>query len=139
MAAKDKIHDEVKNALIKDGWTITHEPYPIRYKTVAASADIGAERTLAAEKDNVKIVVEVKSFIKPSPLHDFEIALEQYNLYQGILEMTAPERHLYLAISHFVYNDLFRQEAIDLILDRYAVSVVVINIAQEEVVQWINR
>jgi hypothetical protein len=27
MPAKDRIHHAVKNALIKDGWTITHDPY----------------------------------------------------------------------------------------------------------------
>ncbi|MBA4182514.1 MAG: fatty-acid synthase, partial [Acidobacteria bacterium] len=26
MPAKDIYHDTVKNALIKDGWTITHDP-----------------------------------------------------------------------------------------------------------------
>ncbi len=29
MPAKDIYHDAVKNALIKDGWTITADPYPI--------------------------------------------------------------------------------------------------------------
>ncbi len=28
--AKDIIHEQVKNALIKDGWTITHDPFPLR-------------------------------------------------------------------------------------------------------------
>ncbi len=27
MPAKDVIHNEVKNALIKDGWNITDDPY----------------------------------------------------------------------------------------------------------------
>lgn len=27
MATADIIHDAVKNALIKDGWAITHDPY----------------------------------------------------------------------------------------------------------------
>jgi|JFJP01.1.fsa_nt_gi hypothetical protein len=139
MPAKDIIHDKVKYALINDGWTITHEPYPIRYKTVSASADLGAERTLAAEKGQEKIVVEVKSFIKLSPLHDFEIALGQYNLYLGILEIIAPERKLYLAVNDVVYRDLFKQEAIELILNRYQVSVIVVNLTQEVIVQWIKR
>ena len=29
MAAKDKYHEHVKEALIKDGWEITHDPYMI--------------------------------------------------------------------------------------------------------------
>ncbi len=41
--AKYIIHDAVKNALIKDGWKITHEPYTIRYEEVTVYADLGAE------------------------------------------------------------------------------------------------
>ncbi|HZO86768.1 MAG TPA: element excision factor XisH family protein [Chthonomonadaceae bacterium] len=30
MARRDLFHDACKNALIKDGWTITHDPYLLR-------------------------------------------------------------------------------------------------------------
>ena len=30
MMAKDVFHQQVKNALIKDGWKITHDPLTIR-------------------------------------------------------------------------------------------------------------
>jgi len=50
MPAKDTIHDAVKNALIKDGWKITHDPYTIKYEEVTAYADLGAELIFAAEK-----------------------------------------------------------------------------------------
>ena len=30
MPAKDIYHDQVKTALVKDGWTITHDPLLIR-------------------------------------------------------------------------------------------------------------
>ena len=30
MAAKDFFHSHVKNALIKDGWTVTDDPLPIK-------------------------------------------------------------------------------------------------------------
>ena len=29
--AKDIFHETVKKALEKDGWTITHDPYRLRY------------------------------------------------------------------------------------------------------------
>gem|GEM_PF-4623045 len=29
--AKDIYHDSCKNALIKDGWTITHDPYSMKW------------------------------------------------------------------------------------------------------------
>ncbi len=48
--AKDIIHDAVKNALIKDGWTITHDPFTIAYEEVSLSADLAAERPIAAER-----------------------------------------------------------------------------------------
>ena len=79
--AKDIIHDQVKNALIKDGWTITHDPYTIDYEEVNMYADLGAERTIAAEQDGQKIVVEVKSFVKRSPMQDFKEAIGQYIIY----------------------------------------------------------
>jgi len=48
MARLDKIHDKVKNALIKDGWTITHDPYSIEYQDLTLFADLGAEKMFSA-------------------------------------------------------------------------------------------
>ena len=55
MPAKDFIHNTVKNALIKDGWTITNDPYTIRYEDDSVYADLGAERPFAAERAGQKI------------------------------------------------------------------------------------
>ncbi len=30
--ARDLIHEAVKNALLKDGWTIIADPYPLPYE-----------------------------------------------------------------------------------------------------------
>ena len=68
--AKDIIHDQVKNALIKDGWTITHEPFTITYEGEPVYADLGAERSFIAERDGAKVLVEIKSFLNPSAIHD---------------------------------------------------------------------
>ena len=62
MPAKDAIHDAVKAALIKDGWTITADPYVIDYAGLTLYADLAAERPIAAERAGQKIVVEAKSF-----------------------------------------------------------------------------
>ena len=40
MPAKDVYHDPVKNALIKNGWIITADPYPIKYEEVKLFADL---------------------------------------------------------------------------------------------------
>jgi hypothetical protein len=89
--ARDIIHGEVKNALIKDGWTITDDPYTLKYEEVEVYTDLAAERTIAAEREGHKIAVEVKSFIGRSPIHDLEIALGQYDIYRSFLELVEPD------------------------------------------------
>jgi hypothetical protein len=72
MAALDKIHNAVKNALIKDGWTITADPLMLKYEGQKILIDLAAEKdflesgVFAAEKGTEKIAVEVKSFLAPS-------------------------------------------------------------------------
>ncbi|OGC02463.1 hypothetical protein A2V82_05110 [candidate division KSB1 bacterium RBG_16_48_16] len=136
MATADIIHDAVKNALIKDDWTITHDPYVIKYEEVTLFADLGAERAIAAELAGIKIIVEVKSFVGRSPVQDIKIALGQYDLYQGFLEVLAPERKLYLAISKKIYDTLFEQRAIQLIVQRYELPLLIVDIEKEEIVKW---
>jgi hypothetical protein len=99
MSASDTIHDAVKNALVKDGWTITHEPYTIAYEDVKVYADLAAERILQPQGRDLRIVVEIKSFLGRSPVHDFDVALGQYVLYRTYLNAIAPDHSLYLAIS----------------------------------------
>jgi hypothetical protein len=77
MPAKDTYHDAVRTALIRDGWTITHDPFTISFGNTDVYADLGAERPLAAEKADERIAVEVKSFLGASGLRDFELALGQ--------------------------------------------------------------
>lgn len=68
----DEYHEAVKNALIKDGWTITDDPLTVEYEDVFLYADLGAERTLAAEKGAEKIAVEIKIFGSRSLFSDLE-------------------------------------------------------------------
>ena len=50
MPANDTIYSAVKNALVKDGWTITHDPYTVKFGGVRVHADLAAEKVLAAER-----------------------------------------------------------------------------------------
>jgi len=136
--AHDIIRDPVKNALIKDGWTITHDPFTIKYGNNRVYADLAAERILAAERQGEKIVVEIKSFVGLSAVHEFEVALGQYVLYQEVLTFKWPEYKLYLAVSDVTYMNMLQQDLIDFILQRRKIPVIVVDINIEEVVQWIN-
>lgn len=72
MPAKDLYHDVVRNALIKEVWTVTHDPLRLQWGPKDLYVDLGAERLLAAEKPGHKIAVEVKSFVGPSIVADLE-------------------------------------------------------------------
>jgi XisH protein len=138
MPKLDIIHNSVKNALIKDGWLITDDPYIIRYRRTTLYADLGAERPIAAERNGQKLVVEVKSFIGASKIQDLKEALGQYDIYRYLLEETAPDRKLYIAISKVAYNTFFTQDVTQLILNRHQLPIIVVDLETEEIMQWIN-
>lgn len=98
MAAKDIYHQHVRRALEKDGWTITDDPLPLQWLGRTLQVDLGAERVIAAQRDEEKIAVEVKSFVSPSPIEDLRDALGQFVIYREALLTKNPERQLYLAL-----------------------------------------
>lgn len=138
MAAKDIYHDTFKRALEKDGWTITNDPLTLKIGRRSAMVDLGAEKLLAAEKEQEKIAVEIKSFLNPSPLKDLENALEQFILYAKILSQNEPERTLYLAVNRPVFNDIFSEEVGQLILETTELRLIVFNSKTEEIIKWIT-
>lgn len=138
MPKLDVIHNSVKKALINDGWLITDDPYVIQYQRTILYADLGAERSIGAEREGQKLVVEVKSFIGASKIQDFKEALGQYDIYRYLLEEVAPERKLYIAVSQSAYNTFFTQDIIQLILSKHQLPLIVVNLEIEEITQWIN-
>jgi hypothetical protein len=138
MPKHNLIHDAVKKALVKDGWTITADPFRIEFEDVKLFADLAAERPIAAERAGRKIVVEIKSFLNPSPIFDLEVALGQYQLYRNFLELTEPERKLFLAVSDTVYAHFFELKAIQVIVQRCQLSLFTVNLETEEIVRWIS-
>lgn len=62
MPALDRHHTAVRNALIKDGWTITADALTLFVGEDRVHTDLGAERVIAADNGTRKIAVEVKTF-----------------------------------------------------------------------------
>jgi hypothetical protein len=105
MPAKYLYHDNVKNALIKEGWRITHDPFYIKFgEPDFLQIDLAADKIIAAEKPGEKIAVEIKSFSNDSPMYDFHLALGQFLNYQMTLEENEPDRVLYLAVPLDTYQ-----------------------------------
>lgn len=137
MPAEGIYHDTVKRALQKDGWTITHDPFPLQIGKKRLSANLGAERLISAERGLQRIVVEVKSFVEQSDVKDWEQTLGQYVLYRQILNEMGVERSLYLAVSQPIFNSVFTIELGQVLLKNQVVKLIVFDDESETIVQWI--
>ena len=137
--ARDLFHNQVKVALAKDGWTITHDPYSIKIsEVIKVQIDLGAESTIAAQRDQEKIAVEIKSFVSDSDINEFHGALGQYLNYARALSIKAPERTLYLAVPVDTYTEFFQVPFIQSTLQDYQINLIVYEPIQEVIQQWIN-
>ena len=137
MSAKDAFHDVVKTALQKDGWVITHDPLPIRIsRTTNMYIDLGAERIIAADRDGQKIAVEIKSFLHPSTMSEFHIAVGQYINYRYGLEELEPERIPYLAVPLEVYEDFFTLPFVQKVIERSQIKLLIYDVEKEEIYAW---
>jgi XisH protein len=137
MPAKDIYHNTVKNALTKDGWTITHDPLRLPWGPKDLYVDLGAEHLLGAAQGERKIAVEIKSFVGPSLVTDLEHALGQYILYHDIMTHVEPDRELYLAIRRTIFLDLFAEPIGRVLLDNRRLKLIVFDPRTEVIVQWI--
>jgi XisH protein len=138
MSAKDKFHEEVKRALIKDQWTVTDDPLKIESGRKRFEIDFGAERLIFADRDVEKIAIEVKSFLNPSAMTDFYGAMGQFLAYRLALEDVQPNRTLYLAVPNDAYNSFFRSPFVQRAIGKYELLLVVYDPTLEVITQWIN-
>jgi len=138
MPARDIYHNTVKQALVKDGWTITHDPYHLKWGAKDLYVDLGAEQILAAEKAQRKIAVEIKSFIGLSEMDDLEKAVGQYVVYNTVLAKVEPDRDLYLGVNEEIYADLFEEPIGQLLLARIPIRLLVFDPKTEVICRWIT-
>lgn len=137
MPAKDKYHDQVINALKKDGWRIVRENVVIGDQVRQLFIDILAKR----ENDEAieAVLVEVKVFEGVrSPMTYLEKAVGQYMLYMAFLDYSDEQIPLYLAIPSTVYNDLFSENIIKYAVQFLKLKMVIFDPIEEQIVKWIT-
>jgi XisH protein len=136
--AKDMFHQAVREALEKEGWKITHDPYTLKDKAqnIDYEIDLGAEQIIAAEKGTEKIAVEIKSLIKPSLPNEFHGVIGQYLTYIEGLETLEPDRLLYLAIPIFAKLRLDNYPFILKITKKYNIKFIVYDAQNKTIVSW---
>ena len=139
MPKKDVYHEIVRDALIRDGWIITDDPFWMAYGGRNVFADFAAERLIGAEKGERRILVEVKSFVGVSEVHELEIALGQYNLYRDILSEIEPARTPYLAIPRRAYKSVFADPLGQLVLKRERLELLVFDEQEGGALAWMPQ
>ena len=138
MSAKDIFHEPFIRALQKEGWMITHDPLTIPFDGTELFVDIGAERLIGAVRDGERIAVEIKSFLKPSPVQDLKEAVGQYILYGDIMAESKEnaDRTLYLAIREETYRIVFNKEQMQRLIQNRNIRLIVFDPSMEVIVLW---
>jgi hypothetical protein len=138
MPKRDIYHNQVRHALEKEGWTITHDPMRFRWKGRTLWPDLGIEKVIAAERGTEKIAVEIKSFTNAALLVDFYEALGQYDIYKAALSELDEERMVILAVSQEAYASFISTEFAQTILLMKSIPILVYDIESETIVKWIK-
>jgi hypothetical protein len=138
MAKDDLYYPNAVEALQKDGWTITNDPYFVRLNNINFNMDLGAERTIFnLENGKEKIVVEVKSFLGPSFMNKFHPAIGQYRNYSIVLSKVEKDRKLWLAIPDRIYKANFMNPLITEMVLINGMSIVTFDENINRIIQWI--
>jgi hypothetical protein len=135
--ARDIFHENVKKALIKDGWAITADPLTYKVGNIQVQIDLGAERLVAAEKGAEKIAIEIKTFGNASFITALYEAVGKYIIYRNVLSFLEPDRTLYLAIPESIYNRYFSEKVIQKTLKEERFKLVIYNQTLQNITQWV--
>jgi hypothetical protein len=134
--AKDKLHNIVEIALLKDGWR-NIKAISLDYEGTDLNIDIIADKLISAEKGNLQIAVEVKSFNNPSVTYDFHQAVGQYLHYRMALERLNIQRMPYLAVPEAIHTNYLSQPFFQDSLSLHCVNLVTVSVVSQEIAQWI--
>jgi hypothetical protein len=135
--ARDLYHQNVKNALSKDGWLITADPLTYKVGTVQIQIDLGAERMIAAERGDTKIAIEIKTFLGLSFITPLYEAVGKYIVYRNVIALDEPERVLYLAVPELIYERFLVEIAIQRTVKFEHINLVIYNPTTQIITEWV--
>lgn len=137
MPAKNIYHDAVRDALIADGWTITHDPLTMRVGIRRLYVDLAADHDrLGAERAGERIAVEVQNFVGESDIENLHHAVGQYAVYRALLARREPDRVLYLAVSDEVFADVLSEPLGQEVIADLGIRLMVFDPAARRITQW---
>ncbi len=137
--ARDLFHQNVREALLKEGWHITDDPLRVPIDGSHLEIDLAAEIVFGAERGDEKIAVEVKSFLSKSFMNNFHEAMGQYLDYRSALEDFDNERTVYLALpTHAYHHTVFQGRFIQKRLREENAQLIIFEPVKNEIIQWIK-
>jgi hypothetical protein len=136
MPARDLYHDVFCEALESDGWWITHDPLMLRYGGRELYVDLGAEPIVAAELDDQRIAIEIKSFAGPSIITDLERAFGQFLIYRDVLGELESDRTMFLAVPEDAVREIFDAPLGQLLIRNHDLKIVVFDPVKSRIVRW---
>jgi hypothetical protein len=136
MPRRDTHHEAVRHALIKDGWTITHDPMTISLPDIDLFVDLGLERFVGAQKGNQKIAIEIKTFARNDRINKFYEALGQVLVYRLALKRERIEREIWLAIPQKARYGLFETVIIQDAMSHFQLNLLIFDQLNKKIVKW---
>lgn len=133
MPAKDRYHDIVKRALIKDGWTIEDEQFTLTVDKRNLWIDMQASKGTP----QLIILIEVKELAKvDSAIEALANALGKYELYRLALQASNLNYPLYLAVTKQSHEGILSEQIGKLALEHAQIPLIIVDVELEQIIQW---
>lgn len=136
--ARDLFHENVKEALRKEGWTVTDDPLSFKIGKMQIQIDLGAERLIAAEKGAERIAVEIKTFSNLSFITALYEAVGKYIIYRNVLKRIQPDRTLFLALPESIFDRFFEESIIHETVQEEEINLMLYNQTDKLITKWIK-
>lgn len=132
MPAKDRYHDAVKHALIKEGWTIDGEQVAF----ITLDRQIVIDLQVSKQTQGQIILVEVKGFER-SPIEQLAVAIGKLQIYRFVLDDLRKNVPLWLAVPDFAYQGILTEKMGLVLREQNRIDLLVFSPDREEIVEWI--
>jgi len=133
MPAKDRYHDTVVRALIKDGWAIEDEQFTLTVGKRNLWIDIEASKG----QPRLIILIEVKELTDvDSAVEALANAVGKYELYRLALRASNLDYPLYLAVTKQSYEGILSERIGELAIGYAQIPLIVFDVETEEIIKW---
>lgn len=138
MPALDHCHEQVVRALEKAGWQLFRSPANFFTPSRTVYIDLEMTRQINGTRQQM-MLVEVKCFPgNHGTTKELYSAIGQYLIYRAILNELELAYTLYLSVPLSIFEQVF-ESAVMQVVNESRINIVVIDLNNEEITQWITH